>query len=136
MDPEPPVRRRGASPQQPCVPTGRRELATGAEVGCTRPPTGAPRGSAHCIPLKSRRHVRAAMRALTLYQYETCPFCGKVRRLLRQMGLAFEQVEVDRDDPTTLEGLGSETVPVLRDGDRVMNESAAICSYLVETYGG
>ncbi len=71
---------------------------------------------------------------LVLYQYQTCPYSAKVRRRLRQLGLPFEQVEVDRDDPAMLRTLGSEMVPVLRDGETLLRESAAICGYLETTY--
>lgn len=71
---------------------------------------------------------------LVLYQYETCPYSAKVRRRLHPLGLPFDQVEVDRDDPRALQRLGAPTVPVLRDGDTLLHESADICRYLEKTY--
>ena len=75
--------------------------------------------------------------ALKLYQFENCPYCAKVRGLLGDKGLEYEKVEVpiDREERTELvEVSGQLMVPVLVDGETVINDSAAILTYLNEKY--
>lgn len=79
---------------------------------------------------------------LSLYQYEACPFCVKVRRALRRNGLNIElrdakKTELHRDE--LLQGGGKVKVPCLRidegEGEvRWMYESSDIISYLEKTY--
>jgi glutathione S-transferase len=75
---------------------------------------------------------------LYLYQYETCWYCMRVRRVIDELGLDVELRNVRRD-PTHRADLiaarGRKTVPVLRidngDGNDVwMPESADIIDYL------
>ncbi len=72
---------------------------------------------------------------LTLYQFDGCPFCAKVRGWLDEHGLAYEQVEVahDRQDPLRkelAEQSGVPTVPVLKADDTYIGDSAAIIAFL------
>ena len=53
---------------------------------------------------------------------------------LAHKGLAFERVPVPFTDVPTVEGSVSKTVPVIRDGDRVVADSFDIALYLDETY--
>lgn len=69
-----------------------------------------------------------------LYQNKLCPYCGAVRKKLWELNLEFKTVELPLGDPKIRE-LGSETVPVIQDGDLTMNESGNIISYLQKTYG-
>lgn len=79
---------------------------------------------------------------LSLYQYEACPFCVKVRRSLRRNSLNIElrdvkKVELHRDE--LVEGGGRLKVPCLRideaDGEvRWMYESSDIIHFLEQTY--
>lgn len=79
---------------------------------------------------------------LSLYQFEACPFCVKVRRALRRNGLNIElrdarKVELHRDE--LLQGGGKVKVPCLRidegEGEvRWMYESSDIINYLEKTY--
>ena len=79
---------------------------------------------------------------LSLYQYEACPFCVKVRRSLRRNNLNVElrdakKIELHRNE--LLEGGGRLKVPCLRiddvDGEvRWMYESSDIIHYLEQTY--
>ncbi len=72
---------------------------------------------------------------IQLYQYESCPFCEKVRRKLAQLNLEYEKIEVDRSKkPQVVIDLGG-TVPVIDDHGIVMNESDDIVAYLEEKYG-
>ncbi|WP_027338828.1 glutathione S-transferase family protein [Halonatronum saccharophilum] len=75
---------------------------------------------------------------IKLYQFETCPFCKKVRDKLESMGLDYEKVEVPRDrgKRTDIKELsGQIKVPVIQDSDgTVVNDSAKIIEYLEENY--
>ncbi len=75
--------------------------------------------------------------ALKLYQFESCPYCARVRGTLGDKGLEYEKIEVpvDRDDRDELVKVsGQLKVPVLVDGETVINDSAAIIDYLNEKY--
>ena len=75
---------------------------------------------------------------LTLYQYQACPFCVKVRRAMKRQGLKIETREVKRNDAAReelLAGGGDLKVPCLRiaegeRGDQWMYESSEIINYL------
>lgn len=78
---------------------------------------------------------------LTLYQYEACPFCVKVRRSFKRNGLNVETRDVKRNDSAReelLAGGGDLKVPCLRieedDGVRWMYESKDIIGYLEERF--
>lgn len=81
---------------------------------------------------------------LSLYQYEACPFCVKVRRALRRNGLNIDirdAKRVDEHRDALLNGGGKLKVPCLRideaDGEvRWMYESSDIIHYLEQTYVG
>ncbi|GAB6099369.1 glutathione S-transferase N-terminal domain-containing protein [Halanaerocella petrolearia] len=76
---------------------------------------------------------------IKLYQFETCPFCAKVRRKLDGLNLDYEKVEVpkDKDKRTTIKELsGQIKVPVIQDSDgTVVHDSSEIVDYLEENYG-
>lgn len=75
---------------------------------------------------------------LGVYQFEGCPFCGKVRQKMTELGLDFIARQVDPDDRTHVEEIsGQEGVPVLVDPntDTIMPESDDIIEYLEEHYG-
>lgn len=73
---------------------------------------------------------------MRLHQFSYSPFAAKVRKYLELKGLDFEVVEVPYLDRRALVALtgGSLQIPVLQDGDRVMDESARITAYLDERY--
>lgn len=79
---------------------------------------------------------------LTLYQYEACPFCVKVRRAMKRQALAIQTRDVKRCDTAReelLAGGGNLKVPCLRidegkNGYRWMYESSDIISYLQSRY--
>ncbi|MAE43099.1 glutaredoxin [Candidatus Woesearchaeota archaeon] len=55
---------------------------------------------------------------ITLYQFEDCPFCAKVRAKLEELNLEYEKVNVsrDREDETRVvlrEKSNVSTVPVI-----------------------
>ena len=75
---------------------------------------------------------------LTLYQYEACPFCVKVRRAMKRQGLNIEVRDVKRNGTAReelLAGGGDLKVPCLRIGEgergfQWMYESRDIIGYL------
>ena len=75
---------------------------------------------------------------MKLYNLWLCPYCHKVRRKLRRLGVRHEKVWVGFH-PSRWEEVekltGKAMVPVLVDGDKVINESDVICEYLEENYG-
>ncbi len=62
------------------------------------------------------------------------PHCWKSAMALAHKGLAFERVPVPFTSVPTVEGSVSKTVPVIRDGDRVIADSFDIALYLEENY--
>jgi glutaredoxin 2 len=79
----------------------------------------------------------------TLFKFDGCPFCTRVRRTIDALGLDVELRSIF-DDPAHLQALrearGRTTVPVLRitspnGEERWMPESADIVRYLEATYG-
>jgi len=71
---------------------------------------------------------------ITLYQFQSCPFCSKVRALLTFIKQPFEIVEVSPFGMKELSFTDHRKVPVLRDGDEVIVESAKIIEYINEKY--
>lgn len=77
------------------------------------------------------------MEPITLYQFELCPYCHKVKAGLEVKGLPFRKVEVNpmtrKELPELPEGT-TKKVPVIEaNGDRVQ-DSTAILEYLEATY--
>ncbi len=81
--------------------------------------------------------VDAATRGFALYQYETCPFCVKVRRAIRRLNLTIELKDA-RNDPEAareLRDLGGQVqVPCLRTPTGWMYESADIVEFLEKSF--
>src|SRR5437879_12788233 len=73
---------------------------------------------------------------LTLYDADRCPFCARVRIMLAEKGVEYEDVQIDLSDrPAWLyekNPLGK--VPVLEEGAFLLPESAVIMEYLEERY--
>ena len=79
------------------------------------------------------------MTKIILYQYETCPYCAKVRDYMSENDIEFEKVNVSYDSTESLrqeikEKSGVGTVPVIKDGDKYVGDSGAIIEYLEENY--
>lgn len=75
---------------------------------------------------------------LELYQFESCPYCSKVRKKLSELGIDFIARQVDKQDRSRVEKVSGQTgVPVLKDPntDTVMPESDDIVEYLEKRYG-
>lgn len=92
-------------------------------------------------PAAEQALVDAQTAPLALYQYRACPFCVKVRREMRRLGLNIELRDV-RQDPRWREELrelgGKVQVPCLRittDGDtQWLYESRDIIAYLRQRF--
>ena len=62
------------------------------------------------------------------------PYCWRIRYALAAKGLAFEGVPWRFTEKDVIAGHGSDKVPVLIDGDRVVADSWAIAEYLEDAY--
>ncbi len=76
---------------------------------------------------------------ITLYQFEECPFCAKVRSTLEELNVEYKKVNVpmDRADPIRkdlAEKSGVFTVPVLQIDDKYIGESDIIIQFLEEKF--
>ncbi len=71
---------------------------------------------------------------ITLYQFQSCPFCSKVRALLTFIKEPFEVVEVSPFGMKELSFTDHKKVPVLKDGDEVIVESATIIEHINKKY--
>jgi glutathione S-transferase len=69
---------------------------------------------------------------ITLFQFETCPFCIKVRNFMNQHKIAYEIIEVDRaNKPEEVTSTGG-TVPVIYVDGEVISDSSRIIAWLEE----
>lgn len=74
---------------------------------------------------------------ITLYQVEWCPYCHRAREALTELGLDYQIVNVPASMPERTEVIelsGQRRVPVMKDGDLVVADSARIVEYLNVTY--
>ncbi|MCK5809719.1 MAG: glutathione S-transferase family protein [Cocleimonas sp.] len=71
---------------------------------------------------------------LTLYQFSSCPFCWKVKALLNYTNQPYETVEVTPFGMPELDFTDHKKVPVLKDGEQIITESATIIDYINENY--
>ena len=71
---------------------------------------------------------------ITLYQFESCPFCSKVRALLHHIDQPFDIVEVSPFGLKELDFTDHNKVPVLKVGEEIIVESSTIVEYLNEHY--
>jgi len=73
----------------------------------------------------------------TLVSFELCPYVQRAAIVLAEKGVAFERIDIDLADKPEwfkeISPLGK--VPLLRVGDEVLFESAAIVEFLDETLG-
>ena len=74
---------------------------------------------------------------VTLYQFELCPFCHKVKATLDVKGIDYRKVEVNPMSKAELPALPDDApkkVPVIEVGGEVVFDSTAIMSFLDERY--
>ena len=75
---------------------------------------------------------------LVLYQKESCPYCGIVRKKLSQLNQPVLLVPVEKngdDRKALIELSGQKSVPTLAHGDKIVTGSQQILAYLDETFG-
>jgi glutaredoxin len=80
-----------------------------------------------------QEEVEAQLSTYSLYQFEACPFCVKVRRAMRRLNLPIELRDAKSNEVHKKELLalgGSPKVPCLRIGDTWVYESDDIVNYL------
>jgi len=75
---------------------------------------------------------------MKLYNLESCPYCVMVRNKLEALGLEYEKINVPgwrglRKE--VFEVSGQYTVPVLVDGEIILDDEEKILPYLDEKYG-
>jgi glutathione S-transferase len=75
---------------------------------------------------------------IVLYQAEWCPYCVRVRKKLTDLLLDYQNVNVphshaERDEVKAVSGQTS--IPVLVDGDVILDDDDTIIPYLEKKYG-
>ena len=86
---------------------------------------------------EKQKAVEDELKTYSLYQFNLCPFCIKVRRVMRKLNLPIELRNANTDENLKAELLakgGSPKVPCLRIGDKWMYESDAIVKYLEDKF--
>lgn len=80
-----------------------------------------------------QREVEEELKSYSLYQFSACPFCIKVRRVMRKLNLPIELRNANKDEKLKSQLLasgGSPKVPCLKIGDEWMYDSKVIIAYL------
>lgn len=75
---------------------------------------------------------------MVLYQAEWCPYCARVRAKMTDLLLDYKTVNVPRDHGSrgiVKEVSGQTGIPVLVDGDVVLDDDDDIIPYLEKKYG-
>jgi len=75
---------------------------------------------------------------MKLYDLDSCPYCKMVRDRLAELKLDYEKIPVPRDRSQRQEVFdvsGQWTVPVLVDGDVMLDDEEKILPYLDQKYG-
>jgi glutaredoxin len=85
---------------------------------------------------KSRKEPLKMAEPIKIYQLEGCPYCRRVKDTLEAKGLEYEKIENDTDEVSAKirEISNQDLVPVIVDGDRVINDSQKIIDYLNDKY--
>ncbi len=74
---------------------------------------------------------------MKLYQFESCPYCKQVREKLSELQITYININVPRDKSQRQEVeqiSGQRAVPVLVDGDTVLDDEEKILPYLSQKY--
>jgi glutaredoxin len=86
---------------------------------------------------EKQREVEEELKFYSLYQFNSCPFCIKVRRVMRKLNLPIKLKNANTDENLKSELFakgGSSKVPCLKIGDRWMYQSKDIISYLEDKF--
>ncbi|MFQ5449526.1 MAG: glutaredoxin family protein [Nitrospinaceae bacterium] len=76
---------------------------------------------------------------IRLYNIDGCGYCAMVRRVLEELQLAYEKIDVPwpfSQRQEVYQVSGQYTVPVLIDGETVLDDENEIINYLKHTYHG
>jgi glutaredoxin len=74
---------------------------------------------------------------IKLYNIDGCGYCAMVRTVLDQLELQYEKIDVPWAHPLRKEVYeisGQYTVPVMMDGDTILDDEYDIIDYLKRTY--
>ena len=76
---------------------------------------------------------------ISLFQFESCPYCEKVRRKLKEKNLDFEKINVllSRENPIRkdlFKKSGVLTVPVIKICERYIGDSLEIIEFVEEKF--
>lgn len=71
---------------------------------------------------------------ITLYQFNSCPFCWKVKAFLNYTKIPYDVVEVTPFGMKELDFTDHKKVPVLKDDAEIVVESSTIVRYLNDKY--
>jgi glutaredoxin 3 len=75
---------------------------------------------------------------IVLYQAEWCPYCARVRAKMTDLLLNYRVVNVPRshgERDIVKQVSGQTGIPVMVDGDTILDDDDAIIPYLEKTYG-
>ena len=73
--------------------------------------------------------------SIVLYEFSACHESGKIRRLLRQYDLGYEaRTLVQGDKSVVRQQFGTDTVPIVWDGDFVSADPVEICKQIEKRY--
>ncbi len=75
---------------------------------------------------------------IVLYQAEWCPYCARVRAKLTDLLLDYKTVNEPRDKAArkaTIAASGQTSIPVMVDGDVVLDDDDDIIPFLDKKYG-
>lgn len=75
---------------------------------------------------------------MVLYQAEWCPYCARVRKKMTDLLLDYKIVNVphSHDERTVVKEVSGQTsIPVLVDGDVILDDDDTIVPYLEKKYG-
>jgi glutaredoxin len=76
---------------------------------------------------------------IVLYQAEWCPYCARVRAKMTDLLLDYKIVNVPRehDERGIVKEVSGQTgIPVMVDGDVILDDDDEIIPYLEKTYSG
>ncbi|MGF1687395.1 glutathione S-transferase N-terminal domain-containing protein [Photobacterium japonica] len=90
---------------------------------------------------ESQQKIEQELQAITLYQFESCPFCVKVRRTAKRLNLPLQTRDAKQPEheEALIAGGGKRKVPCLRIEDDAgtvnwMYESNDIIAYLEQRF--
>lgn len=87
--------------------------------------------------IKRMVNVAEEKKMMRLYNIDGCGYCAMVRSVLDQLKLKYEKIDVPwshQQRREVYEASGQTMVPVLVDGDHVLNDENEIIGYLKHTY--